>query len=56
MSENFDKEKANDLLDTSIARAEEYIQDEDKLERLLQKLEKKLKAVPVAGGTLSYVR
>ena len=55
MTEYFDREKANDLLDTSIVKAEEYVQNKDKLERLLQRLEKKLKTVPVAGGTLSYI-
>ena len=35
--------------------AEKLLKDPDKLERTLQRLEKKLKAVPVAGTVLAYV-
>lgn len=55
MAIRFDKDKAENFLDTSLRKAEEFIRDEDKLETLLEQLEKKLKAVPVAGGALSYI-
>lgn len=35
--------------------AEKLLNDEDKLEKFLQKLENKLKTVPVAGTSLAYV-
>lgn len=35
--------------------AEELLKDKDKLEKMLQKLERKLKTVPVVGSSLSYV-
>lgn len=55
MAIRFDKDKAENFLNTSLQKAEEFIRDEDKLESLLEQLEKKLKAVPVAGGALSYI-
>lgn len=55
MAIRFDKDKAENILNTSLQKAEEFIRDEDKLESLLEQLEKKLKTVPVAGGALSYI-
>lgn len=55
MAIRFDKDKAENFLNISLQKAEEFIRDEDKLESLLEQLEKKLKAVPVAGGALSYI-
>lgn len=55
MAIRFDKDKAENFLNTSLQKAEEFIRDEDKLESLLEQLEKKLKTVPVAGGALSYI-
>lgn len=52
MSEETD---AQLLLESNYEEAEEVIDDPDKLERLLQRLEEKLKIVPVAGETLSNV-
>lgn len=37
------------------AEAEELLKNKDKLEKMLQKLERKLKIVPVVGNSLSYV-
>ena len=53
--ENFDEEKYNEFFEKSNAEAEEMLKDEDKLERFFQRLEKKLKAVPVAGNALAYI-
>lgn len=36
-------------------KAKELLENEDKMERFLQRLEKKLKTIPVAGNSLSYV-
>ena len=55
MAIRFDKDKAENFLNTCLQKAEEFIRDEDKLESLLEQLEKKLKTVPVAGGALSYI-
>lgn len=41
--------------DALSVEAEELLKDQDKLEKMLQKLEKKLKTVPVVGTSLSYV-
>lgn len=52
---NFDDEKARKELEKRYSKAEEILKDEDKLERFLQRLEAKLKEIPVAGEKLSYV-
>ncbi len=49
------EEEAEKLLEKGNKKAEETIADEDKFERLLQRLEKKLQKVPVAGTKLSMV-
>ena len=50
------KEKiANERLKSGYKEAEELLKDNDKLERFLQKLEKKLKVIPLAGDTLAIV-
>lgn len=48
--ENFSK-----FLSGNKEKAENLINDPDKLEELLQKLEKKLSLVPIAGTALAYV-
>ena len=53
--EDFDKKQVEDFYEKSRAEAEEVLQDENKMERLFQRLEKKLKAVPVAGTALAYI-
>lgn len=53
--QNFDEEKVEDYFSKKQKEAEELLNDEDKVECLLQKLEKKLKTVPCAGSSLAYV-
>lgn len=43
------------LLESRYSEAEELIENPDQLERLLQRIEEKLKIVPVAGETLSNI-
>ena len=50
-----DEEKALNLLQEGYKEAEETINDEDKMERFFQRLEKKLKVIPVAGEKLAMV-
>lgn len=52
---DIDEEKARAFYEQSRAEAEDILKDEDKMERFLQKLEKKLKTVPAAGNVLAYV-
>lgn len=49
------EEKAQKLLNKGKKKAEETINDVDKFERFLQRIEKKLKLVPIAGTTLAIV-
>lgn len=53
--EDIDEDKAREFYEKSRSEAEDILKDEDKMERFLQKLEKKLKTVPVAGNALVYV-
>ena len=53
--DEIDEEKASEFYEKSSAEAEDILKDEDKMERFLQKLEQKLKTVPVAGNALAYV-
>lgn len=53
--EKIDEEKTTEFYEKSSAEAEDILKDEDKMERFLQKLEQKLKTVPVAGNALAYV-
>jgi len=55
MENNFDEKKAELALENKYAEAEELLRDEDKMERFLQRLEKKLRVIPVAGNKLSEV-
>ena len=53
---NNDKEKvAQEELEKRYKKAEKLLNDNDKMEKFLQKLEKKLKTIPLAGNTLSMV-
>ena len=49
------EKKLEELFDKATAEAEDLLQDEDKMERFLQKLEMKLKTVPMVGNSLRYV-
>ena len=53
--ENIDEEKARKFYEKNYAEAEEILKDEDKMERFLQRLERKLQSIPIAGNALAYV-
>ena len=53
--ERIDEEAVEEFCEKSHSEAEELLKDENKMERFLQKLEKKLKLVPVAGDVLAYI-
>ncbi len=53
--DEIDEEKASAFFKKNSAEAEDILKDEDKMERFLQKLEQKLKTVPVAGNALAYI-
>ena len=55
MEHTFAEKQAHDVLNDNYAASEEILHDEDKLERLFQRLEKKLKIVPVVGSTLAEI-
>jgi uncharacterized membrane protein YkvA (DUF1232 family) len=55
MEYTFTEEQAYDVLRKNQAESEEILHDEDKLERLFQRLEKKLKIVPIVGSTLAEI-
>lgn len=55
MKTEFDEKKAEAVLVSNFREAEEMLKDEDKMERFLQRLEKKLKTIPVAGNKLANV-
>ena len=46
---------ARKQLDKGIEKAEEILENEDKMERFLQDLEKKLQTVPKAGNVLAMI-
>lgn len=46
---------AESVLESGYSEAENVINDPDEMERFLQRLEEKLKTLPVAGGVLSNV-
>lgn len=49
------EEEAKKLIEKGEQKARDTINDVDKFERFLQRLEKKLKTVPIAGTTLAIV-
>jgi len=58
MEKNFEilsDQEAKEQLDKSTKEAEKLLKDPDKIERFLQRLEKKLKIVPLVGDKLSHV-
>jgi len=55
MEKEFDEKNATDYFVEQHEKAEKLLKDEDKMERFLQKLEKKFKTIPVAGDALAYV-
>ena len=48
-------EKAKKALRDGFDVAKDTLDDEDKLERLFQRLEKKLESIPLAGSALKYI-
>lgn len=55
MENIFDEQRALAELEKGYDEAKKLLEDEDKTERFLQRLEKKLKTVPLAGEKLSYL-
>jgi len=55
MEEKFNERQAQETLVKGYSKAEEMLKDEDKTERFLQRLEKKMKVIPVAGDKLANV-
>jgi len=49
----FEAERAQEVLDSEIAEAEEVLNNPSKMDEILLQLEEKLKTVPVIGSTLS---
>lgn len=52
---DFNEEDAKKELENGYEKAKKILEDNDKMEKFLQKLEKKLEIIPVAGGTLSMI-
>ena len=52
---NITDEEARTQLESGYDKAKDILNDSDKFEEFLQRLEKKLKVVPVVGGKLSNV-
>ena len=55
MEKEFDEQKALKELEKGYKEAEKLLENEDKLERFSQRLEKKLKIIPIAGDKLAVV-
>ena len=53
--EYINEETAEEELKKNYSKAEELLNDEDKLEKFLQRLENKLKVVPLAGEKLADI-
>ena len=55
VKEKLDEEKVKKHFEEGKEKAMELLKDEDKLEKLLQKMERKLKVLPIVGDTFSLV-
>ena len=55
MEHTINEDQAYDVLHSNKAESEAILHDEDKLERLFQRLEKKLAIVPIVGSTLAEI-
>ena len=51
----FSEEEAKQELEKRYSKAKDIIEDEDKTEKFLQRLENKLKMIPAAGNTLAMI-
>ena len=49
------EKKAQKELEKGYGKAEELLGDEDKIEKFLQRLEEKIKVIPLAGEKLAYI-
>jgi len=54
MPEEFTEQQAADGLEQGYEEAGELLKDQDKIERFLQRLERKLNSIPLVGDKLSY--
>lgn len=55
MDNEYEEKKAQDELEKGYDEAEKILNDEDKMERFLQRLEKKMKVIPLAGDKLANI-
>ena len=55
MSKEINEEQAQEELERGYKQAEEYLNDKDKMDKFLMKIENKLETIPVAGDTLSKI-
>lgn len=55
MAELFSVEKAQEILDSGLAKAEELLKDTSKVDAVLITLEEKLKTLPTVGNSLASV-
>ena len=55
MKKHFDEQKAQEELEKGYPSAEKLLSDQDAVERFLQRLEKKLRTVPLVGKTLASI-
>lgn len=55
VNNEFEEQKAQDELEKGYDEAEKILNDEDKMERFLQRLEKKMKVIPLAGDKLANI-
>jgi len=55
MENVFDEQKAQEGLEKGYKQAEKLLNDQDAIEKLLQRLEKKLKVIPLAGDRLANI-
>ncbi len=55
MDNEFEEKKAQDELEKGYEEAEKILNNEDKMERFLQRLEKKMKVIPLAGDKLANI-
>lgn len=53
--DDFNEKTVQEALEKGYSEAERLLNDEDKMERFLQRLEKKLKTIPLAGEKLADI-
>jgi uncharacterized membrane protein YkvA (DUF1232 family) len=55
MVPDFEKNKAEDILEGTVEQSRKILEDPDELERLLQRTEAKLQEIPIAGEILANI-